>query len=67
MQKEKFKRDWNVRPLMNFGFLIFPGLEKLDLIGPWEMIPLWSKVTQGPEKCLMVAENPGPIIGKLRT
>ncbi len=47
---------------MNFGFLIFPGLEELDLVGPWEIISLWSKFAQGPEKCLMVAENPGPVI-----
>lgn len=47
---------------MNFGFLIFPGLEELDLVGPWEIISLWSKFAQGPEKCLMVAEKPGPVI-----
>lgn len=47
---------------MNFGFLIFPGLEELDLVGPWEIVSLWSKFAQGPEKCLMVAENPGPVI-----
>ncbi|MDR7666164.1 DJ-1/PfpI family protein [Methanosarcina sp. Z-7115] len=47
---------------MNFGFLIFPGMEELDLVGPWEIISLWSKFAQGPEKCLMVAENPGPVI-----
>ena len=49
---------WN----MNFGFLIFPGLEELDLAGPWEMISLWSKFGQESEKCLMVAENSGPVI-----
>ena len=47
---------------MNFGFLIFPGMEELDLVGPWEIISLWSKFAQGPERCLMVAENPGPVI-----
>jgi len=47
---------------MNFGFLIFPGLEELDLVGPWEIISLWSKFAQEPEKCLMVAENPAPVI-----
>ncbi len=47
---------------MNFGFLIFPGLEELDLVGPWEIISLWSKFAEGPEKCLMVAENPDPVI-----
>jgi transcriptional regulator GlxA family with amidase domain len=47
---------------MNFGFLIFPGLEELDLVGPWEIISLWSKFAGGPEKCLMIAENPTPVI-----
>ena len=40
-----------------FGFLIFPGLEELDLVGPWEMIAMWSKHLQGPERCLMVAQT----------
>jgi len=47
---------------MNFGFLIFPGLEELDLVGPWEIMSLWSKFAKGPEKCIMVAEKPGPVI-----
>jgi len=47
---------------MIFGFLIFPGLEELDLVGPWEMLTLWSKYAHGPEKCIMIAERPGPVI-----
>jgi transcriptional regulator GlxA family with amidase domain len=46
---------------MKFGFLIFPGLEELDLIGPWEMISLWGKSLQGPETCLMVAQSREPV------
>jgi transcriptional regulator GlxA family with amidase domain len=46
---------------MKFGFLIFPGLEELDLVGPWEMISLWSKSLQGPEACLMVAQTREPV------
>lgn len=49
---------------MNFGFLIFPGLEDLDLVGPWEMISLWSKHAAGPENCLMVAESLEPVISE---
>ena len=45
-----------------FGFLIFPGLEELDLVGPWEMISLWSKSLQGPKTCLMVAQSRDPVI-----
>ena len=41
----------------NFGFLIFPGLEELDLVGPWEMIAMWSQHLQGPGRCLMVAQT----------
>ncbi|MCX6669636.1 MAG: DJ-1/PfpI family protein [Methanothrix sp.] len=47
---------------MIFGFLIFPGLEELDLVGPWEMISFWSKYAHGPENCLMVAQKPEPVI-----
>jgi transcriptional regulator GlxA family with amidase domain len=47
---------------MNFGFLIFPKLEELDLVGPWEMISLWSKFLKGPQSCLMVAQSMAPVI-----
>jgi transcriptional regulator GlxA family with amidase domain len=47
---------------MNFGFLIFPGLEELDLIGPWEMIGLWGKFFNGPNPCLMIGEKPSPVV-----
>ena len=46
---------------MNFGFLVFPGLEELDLVGPWEMISLWSRSLQGPGACLTVAQNRDPV------
>lgn len=46
---------------MNFGFLIFPGLEELDLVGPWEMVGVWSKHLQGPERCLLIAEKQAPV------
>ena len=45
-----------------FGFLIFPGLEELDLVGPWEMISLWSKRLEGPGTCLLVAQKLDPVI-----
>lgn len=44
-----------------FGFLLFRGLEELDLIGPWEMISLWSKSLEGPGSCLMVAQSREPV------
>ena len=27
---------------MNFGFLLFPDVEELDFIGPWEIVGMWS-------------------------
>jgi len=42
---------------MVFGFLLFPGLEELDLVGPWEMVRMWSKVANGPKSSLMIAET----------
>ncbi|MDB4442844.1 DJ-1/PfpI family protein, partial [bacterium] len=38
---------------MIFGFLLFPDLEELDLVGPWEMVAMWSQYADGPKKCLM--------------
>jgi transcriptional regulator GlxA family with amidase domain len=46
---------------MNFGFLLFPELEELDLVGPWEMISMWSQYVDGPERCLMIAETNEPV------
>ena len=46
---------------MNFGFLLFEDLEELDLVGPWEMISMWSKHFGGPGRCLMIAEKDGPV------
>ena len=46
---------------MAFGFLLFPDLEELDLVGPWEMIAMWSKYAGGPEKYLMIGETADPV------
>jgi putative intracellular protease/amidase len=46
---------------MIFGFLLFPDLEELDLVGPWEMVAMWSQYADGPEKCLMIADTKAPV------
>ena len=46
---------------MNFGFLLFKDLEELDLVGPWEMVCIWSKYGNGPENCLMIAQTDAPV------
>jgi transcriptional regulator GlxA family with amidase domain len=32
-----------------FGFLVFEGVEELDLVGPWEMVGIWRDFANGPE------------------
>ena len=47
---------------MNFGILIFPQVEELDFVGPWEMVTMWRQVAGGPEQCLIVAETTAPVV-----
>jgi len=47
---------------MNFGFLLFPDLEELDLVGPWEIIGVWSKYAGGPEHRLTVSQHGGNVV-----
>jgi transcriptional regulator GlxA family with amidase domain len=42
---------------MRFGFLLFPEVEELDFVGPWEIIGMWSKKLKGPEGCLTISQN----------
>jgi transcriptional regulator GlxA family with amidase domain len=42
---------------MNFGFLVFPEVEELDFMGPWEMIGMWDKLFGGPDNRLIVAQS----------
>jgi transcriptional regulator GlxA family with amidase domain len=46
---------------MNFGILVFPGVEELDFVGPWEMTRMWSLIADGPKNCFIVAESLSPI------
>ncbi|HQN18173.1 MAG TPA: DJ-1/PfpI family protein [Syntrophobacteraceae bacterium] len=47
---------------MNFGVLVFPDVEELDFIGPWEIVGMWSKVAGGPENRFIVAQSREPVI-----
>lgn len=46
---------------MNFGFLLFPDLEELDFVGPWEVIGMWGKWLGGPEQRLVVSQTGGVV------
>lgn len=45
-----------------FGFLLFDGLEELDLVGPWEMISLWGKEYGGPKETITVNQTGHAIV-----
>jgi transcriptional regulator GlxA family with amidase domain len=47
---------------MNFGVLIFPHVEELDFVGPWEILGMWSKFADGPKNCLIVARSNEPVV-----
>ncbi|HEX9930191.1 MAG TPA: DJ-1/PfpI family protein [Pyrinomonadaceae bacterium] len=49
------------KKIKNFGFLLFPDLEELDLVGPWEIFSLWRDQTGEPENCLTVSETGGTV------
>jgi transcriptional regulator GlxA family with amidase domain len=46
---------------MNFGILVFPNVEELDFVGPWEMLGMWSRFPGGPEQRLIVAQSLEPV------
>jgi transcriptional regulator GlxA family with amidase domain len=46
---------------MTFGFLLFPGVEELDLVGPWEIVGMSSKVGGQPDQRLLIADSLVPV------
>ncbi|GDY14365.1 hypothetical protein LBMAG53_32430 [Planctomycetota bacterium] len=42
---------------MTIGILIFPGVEELDAIGPWEAFGMWRAVAGGPPVMLIAARS----------
>jgi transcriptional regulator GlxA family with amidase domain len=47
---------------MTFGFLIFPEVEELDFVGPWEIVGTWGKFYGGPEQRLVVGQTAQPVV-----
>ena len=46
---------------MNFGVLVFPDVEELDFVGPWEILGMWNKFAGGPEQRFIVSQSLEPI------
>lgn len=49
------------KKIKNFGFLLFPDLEELDLVGPWEVFSIWRDQTGEPENCFTISETGGGV------
>lgn len=46
---------------LSCGFVLFPGVEELDFVGPWELFAMWSVYADGPGTRMMVAQSREPI------
>jgi transcriptional regulator GlxA family with amidase domain len=46
---------------VRFGFVLFPEVEELDLVGPWEMVGMWARAAGGPRERLLIAECSDPV------
>ena len=46
---------------MNVGIVIFPEVEELDFVGPWEILGMWSAHAEGPAQRLLVAQSAAPV------
>ena len=42
-----------------FGFLLFHEVEELDFVGPWEVISVWRKNFEGPDKMVTISQDGG--------
>jgi transcriptional regulator GlxA family with amidase domain len=47
---------------MKVGILIFPKVEELDFVGPWEILGMWGKHAGGPEQRFIVAQSASPVV-----
>ncbi|MFZ7103967.1 MAG: DJ-1/PfpI family protein [Peptococcaceae bacterium] len=47
--------------MITIGILIFPMVEELDFVGPFEVLSYLNKIRPGSTKVLLIAENKEPI------
>ncbi len=47
--------------MMRIGVLIFPKVEELDFVGPWEMLATWKQFSDGQVECILVAQTLEPV------
>jgi cyclohexyl-isocyanide hydratase len=47
--------------MKTIGILIYPNVEEMDFVGPFEVLSYVNKIQPGSTKVLLIAENSGPI------
>lgn len=58
VRRDDFKGEMTT---MNVGFLVYPNVQPLDVIGPWEVFASWKNLLDGPVDLSMVAEREGEV------
>jgi len=46
---------------VTFGFLLFHEVEELDFVGPWEVISVWRKNFEGPDRIVTISQEGGTV------
>ena len=47
--------------MKNAAVLVFPDVEELDFVGPWEMLTRWREVANGPAEVALLAASLAPV------
>lgn len=47
--------------MITIGIIIFPQVEELDFVGPYEVLSYINKIRSGSTSVILVAENPEPV------
>jgi transcriptional regulator GlxA family with amidase domain len=50
------------RNSMKAGIVVFPGVEELDFVGPWEILGMWGQHAGGPKHCVLVSQSTSPVV-----
>lgn len=48
-------------PIRSAGVLVFPDVEELDFVGPWEMLTMWRELADGPPEVHLLAAACAPL------
>lgn len=47
--------------MKKIGILLYPNVQPMDVIGPWEVLAMWKNILNAAVELLLVAEKPGVV------